>query len=67
MTAIAATVRTRRSLAIMGAIVAIAVAVLALVVFKNSTADDMHHVVVSMYHHMPQLLQALFGAQHLGS
>ena len=67
MTAIAATVRTRRSLAVFGAIVAIALAVVALAVFKYSSANDMHHIVVSMSHHAPRFLLALFGAQHLGS
>jgi hypothetical protein len=67
MTAVTATVRThRRSLAVIGAIVAIAFAVLALVWFVTSPAHDMHHVV-SAYHHLPHFLQALLGAQHLGA
>jgi hypothetical protein len=67
MTAITATVRThRRSLAVIGAIVAIAFAVLALVLFLTSPAHDMHHVA-STYHHLPHFLQALLGAQHFGS
>lgn len=67
MTAITATVRThRRSLAVLGAIVAIAFAVLALVWFVTSPAHDMHHVV-SAYHHLPHFLQAFLGAQHFGS
>ena len=45
MTAITATVRThRRSLAVLGAIVAIAFAVLALVLVMTSPAHDMHHI-----------------------
>ena len=67
MTAIAATVGTRRSLVVLGAIIAIAIAVLALVVFTNSTPDDMHHLAVSIYHQVPHFVQALFGAQHFGS
>jgi hypothetical protein len=67
MTAVTATVRThRRSLAVIGAIVAIAFAVLALVWFVTNPAHDMHHVV-SAYHHLPHFLQALLGAQHLGA
>ena len=67
MTAITATVRThRRSLAVIGAIVIIAVAVLALVLFLTSPAHDMDHVVRT-YHHLPHFLQALLGAQHLGA
>jgi len=67
MTAIPATVRThRRSLAVIGAIVAIAFAALALVWFATSPAHDMHHLV-STYHHLPHFLQAFLGAQHLGA
>ena len=67
MTAITATVRThRRSLAVIGAIVAIAFAVLALVRFVTSPAHDMHHIA-SAYHHLPHFLQAFLGAQHFGS
>jgi len=67
MTAITATVRThRRSLAVIGAIVVIALAGLALVLVLTSPTHDMHHVV-SAYHHLPHFLQALLGAQHLGA
>jgi hypothetical protein len=67
MTAITATVRShRRSLAVIGTIVVIALAGLALVWFVTSPAQDMHHVV-STYHHLPHFLQALLGAQHLGA
>ena len=67
MTAITATVRThRRSLAVIGAIVVIALAGLALVLVLTSPTHDMHHVV-SASHHLPHFLQALLGAQHLGA
>ena len=67
MTAITATARThRRSLAVIGAIVAIAFAVFALVLFVTSPDHDMHQVV-STYHHQPHFLQAFLGAQHLGT
>jgi len=67
MTAITATARThRRSLAVIGAIVAIAFAVFALVLFVTSPDHDMHQVV-STYHHLPHFLQAFLGAQHLGT
>ena len=65
MTAITATVGThRRSLAVIGAIVVIAL--LALVLVMTSPAHDMHHVA-SAYHHLPHFLQAFLGAQHFGS
>ena len=65
MTAITATVGThRRSLAVIGAIVVIAVAVLVLVM--TSPAHDIHHVA-SAYHHLPHFLQAFLGAEHFGS
>ena len=67
MTAITATVRSHRpSLAVIGAIVTIAVAVIAVVFFKTSPAHDMHHLVTA-YHHMPHFAQALLGAKHLGA
>jgi hypothetical protein len=67
MTAITATARThRRSLAVIGAILAIALAVATLILFKTSPAQDMHQVVTT-YHHLPHLVQALLGAQHLGA
>ena len=67
MTAITASVRThRRSLTVIGAIVVIALAGLALVLVLTSPTHDMHHVV-SAYHHLPHFLQALLGAQHLGA
>jgi cytochrome c biogenesis protein CcdA len=67
MTAITATVRThRRSLAVIGAIVVIALAGLALVLVMTSPAHDMHHVV-SAYDHLPHFLQAFLSAQHLGA
>ena len=67
MTAITATVRThRRSLTVIGAIVVIALAGLALVLVMTSPAHDMHHVV-SAYHHLPHFLQAFLSAQHLGA
>jgi len=67
MTAITATARAhRRSLAVIGAIVAIAFAIFALVLFVTSPDHDMHQVV-STYHHLPHFLQAFLGAQHLGT
>jgi len=67
MTAITATVRThRRSLAVIGTIVVIALAGLALVLVMTSPTHDMHHVV-SAYHHLPHFLQAFLSAQHLGA
>jgi hypothetical protein len=65
MTVITATVQThRRSLAVVGAIVAIALAVVAVVLSKTSPGQGMHHLV-STYHHLPHVVQALLGGQHL--
>ena len=67
MTAITATARThRRSLAVIGTILAIALAVVTLILFKTNPTQDMHQVVAT-YHHLPHLAQALPGAQHLGA
>ena len=67
MTAITATVGTRRrSLAVVSAMIVIALVVVALVLFKISPAHGMHQVV-SAFHHLPHFVQALFGAQHFGS
>jgi len=65
MTVITATVQAhRRSLAVVGAIVAIALAVVAVVLFKTSPGPGMHHLV-GAYHHLPHVVQALLGGQHL--
>ena len=69
MTAFTATVRThRRTFALIGTIVAIAItlAVLVLLLFTTGPAHDMNQVV-STYHHMPHFLQDLFGAHRLGA
>ena len=67
MTAITATIRThRRSLAIIGAIVAIAIVVLGIVVFAMNPSHDLNHMV-STFHHMPRFVQALVGTHHLGA
>ena len=65
MTVITATVQThRRSLAVVGAIVAIALAALTVVLFKTTPGQGMHHLA-SAYHHLPHVVQALLAGQHL--
>ena len=67
MTSITTTVRTHRSgLAVVGALAALVLAAVALLLFKASQAHDMHHLVTS-YHLLPQFVRALLGAGGLGS
>ena len=68
MTSIATTtVRThRRGLAVVGALAALVLAAVALLLFKASQAYDMHQLVTS-YHHLPQFVRALLGAGRHGS
>ena len=67
MTSITTTVRTHRSgLAVVGALAALVLAAVALLLFKASQAHDMHHLVTS-YHLLPQFVRTLLGAGRLGS
>ena len=67
MTSITTTVRTPRSgLAVVGALAALILAAVALLLFKASQAHDMHHLVTT-YHLLPQFVRALLGAGRLGS
>ena len=67
MTSITTTVQThRRGLAVVGALAALVLAAVALLLFKASQAYDMHHLVTS-YHHLPQFVRALLGAGRHGS
>jgi hypothetical protein len=66
MTSITTTVRTHRSgLAVVGALAALVLAAVALLLFKASQAHDMHHLVAS--YHLPQFVRALLGAGRFGS
>lgn len=67
MTSITTTVRTHRSgLAVVGALAALVLAAVALLLFKASQAHDMHHLVTSN-HLLPQFVRSLLGAGRLGS
>ena len=67
MTTITTTVRThRRGLAVVGALAALVLAAVALLLFKASQAHDMHHLVTT-YHLLPQFVRSLLGAGRLGS
>jgi len=68
MTSITTTVRTHRSgLAVVGALAALVLAAVALLLFKTSPAHDMHHHLVTGYQQLPHFARALLGAGRLGS
>jgi hypothetical protein len=68
MTSITTTVRTHhRGLAVVGALAALVLAAVALLLVKTIPAHDMHHHLVTGYHHLPQFARALLGAGRLGS
>jgi cytochrome b len=66
MTSITATVRThRRTYAPVGALIVVALAIVALLVVKTGPAHGLHDLVNS-YHHLPHLIRLLLGAGHFG-
>ena len=68
MTSITSTVRThRRGLAVVSALAALVLAAVALLLFKASQAYDMHHHLVTGYHHLPKFARTLLGAGRFGS
>ena len=68
MTTIAITVRThRRGFAAVGALAVLLLAAVALILFKTIPAQDMHHHLVTGYHHLPKFARALLGAGRFGS
>ena len=61
-TMITTTVRThRRGLALVGALAALVLAAVAVLLFKTGQVHDIHHLVTN-YHHLPQFVRALLGA-----
>ena len=65
MTTITTTVRTHhRGLAVVGALAALLLAAVALVLFKTQ-AYDMHHLITSN-HVLPQFVRTLLGAGRFG-
>ena len=68
MTSIVTTVRThRRGFAVAGALAVLVLAAVALLLFKTGQAHDLHHHLVTGYHHLPQFVRAFLGAGRLGS
>ena len=68
MTSIITTVRThRRGLAVVGALAVLVLAAVALLLFKTSSAHDLHHHLINSYHHVPKFVRTLLGAGRLGS
>ena len=67
MTSITTTVRTHhRGLVVVGVLAALVLAAVALLLFKTSSAHDMHHLITSN-HVLPQFVRALLGAGRLGT
>ena len=68
MTSITTTVQThRRGLTVVGALAALVLAAVALLLFTTSPAHDMHHHLVTGYQQLPHFARALLGAGRLGS
>ena len=68
MTSIATTVRTHRGgLAVVGALAALVLVAVALLLFQTDPAHDMHYHLVTGYLDLPQFVRTLLGAGRLGS
>jgi hypothetical protein len=68
MTSITTTVRAhRRGVAVVAALAALVLAAVALLLFKTGQAHDMHHHLVTGYHHLPRFVRAVLGAGPFGS
>ena len=52
-------------LAVVGALAALVLAAVALLLFNTSQVHDMHHLITSN-HVLPQFVRTLLGAGHLG-
>jgi len=66
-TIITTTVRThRRGLAVIGALTALVLAAVALLLVTTGPGHGLHHLVTG-YHFLPQFVQDLLGAGRLGS
>ena len=66
MTTITTTVRIhRRGLVVVGALAALVLAAVAVLLVTTGQVHDMHQLVTS--YHLPQFVRALFGAGRLGS
>jgi hypothetical protein len=66
MTSIATSVRTHsRGLAVVGALAALVLAAVALLLFK--TSPDMHQHLVTGYHVLPRFVRTLLGGDRFGS
>ena len=68
MTSIVTTVRThRRGLAVVGALAVLVLAAATLLLFKTSSAHDVHHHLINSYYHLPKFVRNVLGAGHFGS
>ena len=62
------TVRThRRGLAVVGALAVLILAAVAVLLFKTSSAHELHHHLINSYHHVPKFVLTLIGARRLDS
>ena len=67
MTTMTTTIRTHhRALAVVGALTALLLAAVALLLFNTSQVHDMHHLITSN-HVLPQFVRTLLGAGRIGS
>jgi hypothetical protein len=57
----------RRGLAVVGALTALVLAAVAVLLFKTSAGHDMHHHLVAGYHHLPKFVRVFLGAGRFGS
>ena len=68
MTSIVTTVRTHRlSFAVVGALAVLVLAAVAVLLFKTGQAHEVHHHLVTGYHHLPKFVRTLLGAGRFGS
>ena len=65
MRSITTTVWTHRH--VVGALAALVLAAVALLLFKTGQVRDMHHHLVTGYHHLPRFVRIVLGAGRLGS
>ena len=57
----------RRGLAVVGALAVLVLAAVALLLFKTSSAHEMHGHLINSYHHLPKVVRTILGLGRLGS
>ena len=68
MTSIVTTVQThRRGFTVVAALAVLVLAAVAVLLFKTSSAHDMHHHLINTYHHVPKVVRTLLGVGRFGS